>query len=108
MLTIPLRNLPESVFDVTLEEVAYKFRVKWNHRGQYYTLDILTKENTLIIGGLKLALNATLLRRHPGLGLPPGDLIVVDSKDDNSVIEQDDLEERISLVYLTEAELAAL
>ena len=108
MLTIPLRNLPEYTLDVTLEAVAYKFRVKWNYRGQYYTLEILTVEGTQLIGAMKLALNAALLRRHPGRGLPPGELLVVDSKQDPRVITEDDLEERIALVYVTEAEYAAL
>ena len=108
MQTIPLRNLPEYTLDVTLEAVAYKFRVKWNYRGQYYTLEILTVEGDLLIGAMKLALNATLLRRHPGRGLPPGELTVIDSKGETRDITQNDLEERIALVYVTEAELAAL
>jgi hypothetical protein len=108
MLTIPLRNLPSQVFDITLEGTAYKFRVKWNHRGQYYTLDISTKEDVIIIGGLKIALNARLLQRHPGIGLPPGEIIIVDSKGDTSVITQDNLEDRVAMVYLTEADIAAL
>lgn len=105
---IPLRALPAYTLDVSLEGSAYKFRVKWNYRGQYYTLDVLTKEGVDIVAGMKLALNAQILLAHPGLGLPPGELFVVDTSGSNDVISEQDIEDRIDLVYLTEAELAAI
>jgi hypothetical protein len=105
---IPLRALPAYTQDVSLEGSAYKFRVKLNYRGQYYTLDILTKEGVDIVTGMKLALNAQLLRAHPGLGLPPGELFVLDVSGSNDVIAGDDIQDRIELTYLTEAELAAI
>jgi hypothetical protein len=108
MLSIPLRAVPEYVQDITLEETPYRFTVKWNTRGEYYTLDIATSEGVLLIAGLKLALNAALLRKHPGRGLPPGELIVIDPSGAYDPISFDDPEERISLVYVTEAEYAAL
>lgn len=105
---IPLRNLPAYTFDVSIEGSAYQFRVKWNYRGQYYTLDILTKEGVDILTSIKLALNVQPLRTHPGLGLPPGELFVLDLSGDNSVITQANIEDRIELIYLTEAEIAAI
>lgn len=105
---IPLRNLAAYTFDVSLEGVAYKFRVKWNHRGQYYTLDILDKEESELVAGMKLALNAQLLRTHPGRGLPPGELFVIDVSGDTAVITQANIEDRVELIYRTEAELAAI
>jgi len=108
VVTIPLRTLTEYTLDVSLEGAAYKMRVKWNYRGQYYTLDFLTKEGVELVTGMKLTLNASLLRRHPGRGLPPGEIVVVDASGDNSVITIDNLENRVQLVYMTEAEYAAI
>lgn len=108
MLVIALRELPEYTLDVSLEGSAYKFRVKWNHRGQYYTLDILTKEGVELVAGMKMALNTAFLRRHPGRGLPPGELTLTDPAGDNSVITFENTENRVQLVYTTEAEYAAI
>jgi hypothetical protein len=108
MVTIPIRALPSYVSEVTLENVAYRFVFKWNTRGEYYTIDIETAEGELLVAGLKMALKAALLRRHPGRGLPPGEIVVIDPSGSNAAIAFDDPEERISLVYVTEAEYAAL
>lgn len=108
MLTIPLRALGHYVQEVTLEDVPYRFVITWNTRGQYYTLDIETAEGTLLVAGLKLALNTTLLRRHPGRDLPPGELSVIDPSGAFDSIAFGDVETRIALVYTTEDEYAAL
>ena len=108
MITIPTRALPEYILDVTLDAVPYRGVIKWNTRGAYYTLDILTREGDPIVSGLKLCLNARLIQKHPGRGLPTGELFVVDPSGGLTVILYDDLEGRISLTYATEAELAAL
>lgn len=108
MLTIPLRARPSYVQEVTLENVAYRMVVNWNTRGEYFALDIETAEGTLLIAGLKLALNAPLLRKHPGRGLPPGELLVVDPGGGVDKISYMDIEDRIELVYVTEAEYAAI
>jgi hypothetical protein len=108
MVTIPMRALPEFVQEVTLEDEPYRFTTKWNTRGEYYTMDIATAEGELLIAGLKIALNAVLLRRHPGRDLPPGEITVIDPSGAYDKIAFEDVETRISLVYWTEAELAAL
>ena len=108
MVKIPLLAQPAYTQDVTLEGVAYKIRIKWNNRGQYYTMDFLTKEGAALVSGMKLALNAALLRVHPGRGLPPGEIVVIDSGGDNTVVGQDDIEGRVEVIYMTEAEYAAL
>ncbi len=108
MLTIPLRALPSYVQEVTLEDVPYRMVFKWNTRGEYYTVDIQTAEGVLIVAGLKLALNAALLRKHPGRGLPPGELLVIDASGAYDRVAFADVEERISLIYVTEDEYAAL
>jgi hypothetical protein len=108
MLTIPLRAVPEYVQEVTLEDTPYRFSFKWNTRGEYYSLDIATAEGVLLIAGLKLALNAALIRKHPGRGLPPGELLVIDPSGAYDAIAFEDVETRISLVYVTESEYAAV
>lgn len=108
MVRIPLRALPAYVQEVTLENVPYRLVFKWNTRGEYYTIDFQTAEGTLLLAGVKMALNAAMLRRHPGRGLPPGEILVIDPSGAYDKIAFDDVEERISLMYATEAEYAAV
>jgi hypothetical protein len=103
MQSIPLRAVPEYVQEVTLEETPYRFTFKWNTRGAYYSIDIATAEGVALVSGLKMALNAALLRKHPGRGLPPGELIVIDPSGSYEPIAFDDPEQRISLIYVTES-----
>lgn len=107
MVTIPIRAEYEYTQDVTLDATAYKFRIKWNYRGQYYTLDVLTKEGATIVSGIKLALFAQCFLRYPGYGLPPGELIVLDTSGNTADIQFEDFDGRISLVYIEEAEVNA-
>lgn len=108
MIRIPLRSLPDYIFEVTLEDVPYLFHVKWNVRSSRWTLDVSSIDGTLLIGGLSMLLQTEMLRAHPGRDLPPGALMLLDPSGDVTDVGYDDLEERCSLIYLTEAEYAAL
>lgn len=108
MTVIPIRALPEFVEDVTLDETPYRLRVKWNTRGAYYTVEFATAAGVALVSGMKLALNASLLLKHPDRGLPAGEIVVIDPSGGTAKIAFEDFDTRVSLVYLTEAEYAAL
>ena len=108
MVTIPLRNLPEYGFEVTLENVPYQFTVKWNVRAAQYTLNISSRDGTQLVGCLGLALNSEMLKNHAGLGLPPGTLTLIDPSGGTADVGINDLEDRCRLIYQTGAEFAAL
>jgi hypothetical protein len=108
VITIPLRSLPEYTFSVTLENVPYIVTIRWNVRGAYYTMDLLSRDEVLLIGGIKLVINSGLTRKFPRPGMPPGELLAIDAGNDNTPIAFGDLDERVELVYVTEAEYAEL
>jgi hypothetical protein len=107
MVTIPMRSLASFTQEVTLEGVPYRMVFKWNSRGAFMTLDFETAAGEMLVAGMKLPLNTAPLRMHPGRGLPPGELLMIDSAGRNAKITLDDIEKRIDLVYLTEDEYAA-
>lgn len=108
MVTIPLRALPEFTLEVTLEGTAYRLTVKWNTRAAQYTLDIASRDGTELISGIGMALNSDMIRSHAGSGLPRGGLMLIDPSNGFEDVAFDDLETRCSLIYITEAEYAAL
>jgi hypothetical protein len=108
LITIPLQALASYTFSVTLDLFPLQFTIRWNVRGAYYTLDILSRDSVLILGGIKLVVNSALIGKFPRAGMPPGELALVDAGGSNEVVTFEDLADRLSLVYATEAELAAL
>lgn len=107
-LTIPLKALPEYSFEATLEEVPYLFTVKWNTRSEQYNLDIASRDGTELVSGLALLLDSEMIRNHAGLGLPRGGLVLLDPSGGRQDVTFQDLEDRCALLYITEAEYAAL
>jgi hypothetical protein len=108
VITIPTRSLPAYTISVTLENVPYLFTFKWNVRGAYFTLDILTRDAQLLIGGIKVVINSGLIRKFPKTAMPPGELFALDSSGGNAPITFEDLEERVELVYASEDEYDAI
>lgn len=108
MQTITLRSIPDYTLEVTLEEVVYQFRIRWIERAAQWSLDILDRAGVLLLGGLAMVLDSELLRSHTGRGLPPGVLVLIDPSGRTHAVTFDDLEERCALIYLTEAEYAAV
>jgi hypothetical protein len=108
VLTIPLKSLPDYTLEVTIDTVGYQFRVAWNERTEQWAMDILDRSNNLLVGGLGLVLNSELLQNHAGRSLPRGALMLIDASGSYADVSFDDLEERCALVYLTEAEYAAI
>ncbi len=108
MVIVPTRSAYDYTQETTIDGVPYQFRFRWNHRGQYATMDVQTREGETLVAGLKLALNAPLVHRHPGRGLPEGEILVIDPSAAGGVVTFADLAERIALVSLSGAEYAAL
>ena len=109
MVTIALRALPEYTLEATLDDVPYQLTVKWNTRAAQYTMDIATRDNVVLISGLGLALNSDLVRSHAASGLPSGGgFALIDPSGGWQDVVFDDLERRCQLIFLTEAEYAAL
>jgi hypothetical protein len=105
---IPVLEYPFFIEDVTLDGNLYSFQFSWNSRGRFWTLTILDKAESILIAGIKVVLNYELLRVYRGKGLPRGGLVAVDEKGISHRIEWGNLGDTITLVYMTEDELAAL
>jgi hypothetical protein len=108
VISIPLRALSEFEEEVAVEDTVYRFAFKWNSRGEFYSLDLKDSAGVVLIAGLKMALNASLLRSHNAADLPTGEFLVLDSGGSNDPIAFEDFDARISLVYLTRDEYAAI
>jgi hypothetical protein len=92
----------------TIEDSVYRFAMNWNTRGEFWTLSILDIDLETLVAGIKVVINTPLLAQYKYLPIPQGELFAIDTADPFARIERSDIGGRVSLVYLTEAEVAAL
>lgn len=99
-LIIPVTSEAYQEFKVSaLEGRDYYFRIQWNERAYFWTLDILTAAKSLIVAGLVLRADYSLLDQYSNESLPPGKLKVLDLGGAGQDPGPDDLGERVVLFY---------
>ena len=109
MNTIPFKTFPAFSEIVSLDRTSYLLTFSWNWRGQFWTMRVARRDGTVIAGGIKLVLNYELISTYPALDLPPGFMFPIDPGEPNVVsIGRDDMGVNVDLVYMSEAEVAAL
>lgn len=94
-------NAPEWRQDVQLEGVTYHLVARYNTVRERWTMDIYTKERSLLLGGVAILRGVLLLRQFTITGLPPGDMAVLGDEPD-----RDNMGVTSFLVYYTAAEVA--
>lgn len=109
MVTIPIQDAPDFIETVTLDGKPYTFRFRFNYRQQYWSLEIATPAGEILLAGVKLVCNWELIGMYPGRGLPPGYLAVIDpTSETGHPVNRETLGKEVQLIYMTEAERAAL
>jgi hypothetical protein len=106
MLTVPVRDLPDQVLDLTLDGEIHRLRLRWTDRTASWVMDWLGQDDAPRVTGLRVSLGLEHLRQFPGRGLPPGELWAADPSGNLQGITRQDLPEgRVQLVYVPEAEV---
>lgn len=95
-------------FTVELESSEYKFSFRWVERSESWYFDLLTPQDVLIVGGVRVVLGTPLLQRYKDDALPPGDLIVLDTTGSLSCVGRYDLGVSALVVYLKESEIPGI
>lgn len=105
---IPIKDNPNHTLLMELESKIYKLGFKFNTIGLFWTLDIWTENDELLLAGVKMVANYPLIFYHKNKSLPTGDFIC-EISDINSRIVRDSFSSgKAKFLYLTAAELAAM
>lgn len=83
-----------STLSTILNDHTLEFRVTWNTRYEYWTLDI-SEEGVVLVRGLPLLLGGNIIKQH---NLPIAGLFVFDSDRTNVDAGQFDLGTRVLLI----------
>lgn len=108
MEIIPVADYPTYSEELTIENVLYRFKISYNERGQHWALTIMDSNEVILIAGVKIVLGYELIKWYPDRGLPPGGIMVINMDDSVTEITRDNLGTDIKIVYIPEAELAAI
>jgi hypothetical protein len=108
-LSIPIPDVAWSEQDVSLGGSNYTFTYQYNSRDSRWRFD-LALEDTVVISGVKVVENQSLLDRYKLDDFNHGDIFCLRVEDDNSDVGRNNLGigKSYELVYYTNAELAAL
>ena len=110
MVIIPIFNDTSSRFkqNINLDGTIYNLYIYWNHRTEQWFLDIRDNEEEPILTGRLLSPNFPTLRQYVSYeGLPDGEFVLVDIKDDltDPDVTFDTINVRYQLVFFTNQEI---
>lgn len=106
MIIIPFAEFPAFTEEIELDNIPYRFTLNWNTRGEYWSLSIADRDLIKLISGVKLVMDYELLRRYPARSTPPGELYVIDPSGQLDKVGRDDFQDKASVIYMTEDEVA--
>ena len=106
---VPMFDTASFTEEVTLGDTPYRFRFHWNYRGQFWVLDILDRDDNLLVAGIKIVASYEVIRRYGYRGIPQGALISSNTTEPYARLLRDSfVSGETSLVYFTEDEYAAI
>lgn len=107
MLRVTTTAYPDTTQRVELDGAVYSMRLRWTERAGAWHMDLADSDGLAIVQGIRLVTLHPLLRRYRHLAVPPGELILIDAKDQGGKPTLEEMGERYRLYYVTAAELAA-
>lgn len=93
---------------VELDGSTFVFRFRWNARFGYWSVDIFDSDEAPIALARKILINVDLVRQFHHLASPEGLIVAFDSLETDVKPGLIDLGDRVLLLYVEAAELAAL
>ncbi|MCK4522420.1 MAG: hypothetical protein KAU20_07645 [Nanoarchaeota archaeon] len=82
--------------------------MSWNTREQCWTLTFMDHDENVLVAGIKIVLDAELLRDFPDRNLPAGALVAISDDESKIRIGRHDLGVDVSLIYASEEEVDAI
>lgn len=79
-VTIPMSSNSSFRQEITLDSRPYIISFHWNTRGAFWVMDIYDRDETLLLGGIKLVIGFPLKLRSNNPLLPAGDFWCIDTQ----------------------------
>ena len=112
-MTVTVIDTSQSLFDyhqrVSLDDVQFELRFRWNTRLQAWFVDILDEDRIVLVYARRCVIEWPLLRQARHLDdIPGGELMNVDTTQRGVPPIADDFGTRVLLMYIDQAEFATI
>ena len=107
-VTIPIKDNPNHTILIALDSKIYKLYFLFNTGFEFWTMDIYTEDELLILSGVKIVANYPLIFSHINSELPSGDFICEISDTESRIVRNSFSTGKAKLLYLTKDELQTL
>ena len=94
--------------EVTLDDATYRIEFVYNERRVRWAMSIFDLDQNAIVTGISLVLGYSLLDQFPGHGLPPGEMYIIDTTEEEVTVNRDNMGKILNLVYRPEAEVGTV
>lgn len=105
---IPIKDNPNHTILIDLDNKIYKLAFLFNTVAEFWTMDIYTENELLLVSGIKIVPNYPLIFSHANPDLPTGDFICEISDTKSRIIRNSFSTGKSKLLYLTKDELQTL
>lgn len=94
------QNIDSFVQDIILNQEIFKIQGFWNHSYNFWTLDLLDKDDDPIFLGQKVVLGVDFLKRITKLNKPAGSLLFVGNNKQIEGIQKNDIPLKARFLYV--------
>lgn len=105
MVKIPWIKTPAWRAEVSLDQLPFVLDFRYNTSAEAWFMDILLRDETVVVGGVKMVQGAALLQQHIDDRLPPGEFVVVSSGVCGCAPDYDEMGSEAALIYASASEL---
>lgn len=93
-------DTPDQIFSTVLGGNPYRIRIVWNERFAYWSLSILTADESPIVTNVKMVEDYPILSQFKDRRLPTGQLYAIRENGANTRTAFDELGVNVNLYYL--------
>lgn len=108
MFIIPFKEPAAWEAQITLSQVIFNLRFKWNALNEYWVMSIYSRNDEPILLGVKVVVNWNLTGQFVTVGMPDGDIVCQNVLGGFQKIMRFDMGEIDELFYYEAGELEAL
>lgn len=91
--------------EVTLDNITYRLEFVYNERRERWTMSFFDTEQNALVCGISLTLGYNLIDQYPAHSLPPGEMYIIDTTENEIKPTRENMGEILDLVYISEAEV---
>lgn len=104
-LIIPIKDNPNHTILIDIDSKIFKLYFKYNTRANFWSMDIYTEDDLILIYGVKIVANYPILFYHKNSAFPSGDFIC-EIADKSATIKRDSFSSGAAkLLFLTKDEI---